>query len=109
MEEIAPNLLELEGVGTDNAGAMMVAAGENPDRLRSEASFAMMCGVYSTRWAAVSAIRRAPQLGLKAAAFATERHQLLMPAGIALDAQESVFEAPAFQERLELFFDELGE
>ena len=32
-----------------------------------------------------------------------------MPAGIALDAQESVFEAPAFQVRLELFFDELGE
>ena len=45
VEEFAPNLLELEGVGTDNAGAMMVAAGENPDRLRSEANFAMMCGV----------------------------------------------------------------
>ena len=45
VEELAPNLLELEGVGTDNAGAMMVAAGENLDRLRSEASFAMMCGV----------------------------------------------------------------
>ena len=42
-------------------------------------------------------------------ALATERHQLLMLAGIALDAQESVFEAPAFQVRLELFFDELGE
>ena len=54
-------------------------------------------------------MRRAPQLGLKAPAFATERHQLFMPAGIALDAQESVFEAPAFQERLELFFDEVGE
>ena len=45
----------------------------------------------------------------EAAALATERHRLLMPAGIALDAQESVFEAPAFQERLELFFDELGQ
>ena len=32
-----------------------------------------------------------------------------MPAGIALDAQESVFEAPAFQVRLELFDDEVGE
>ena len=42
-------------------------------------------------------------------ALATERHQLLMLAGIALDAQESVFEAPAFQVRLELFFDEVGE
>ena len=33
----------------------------------------------------------------EAAALATERHQLLMAAGIALDTQESVFEAPAFQ------------
>ena len=41
-------------------------------------------------------------------ALATERHQLLMPAGIALHAQESVFEAPAFQVRLELFDDEVG-
>ena len=44
VEELAPNLLELEGVGIANAGELMVAAGENPDRLRSEASFAMMCG-----------------------------------------------------------------
>ena len=44
VEELAPNLLELEGVGIENAGELMVAAGENLDRLRSEASFAMMCG-----------------------------------------------------------------
>ena len=54
-------------------------------------------------------MRRAPQLGLKAPAFATERHQLLMPAGSALHAEESVFEAPAFEVRLELFVDEVGE
>ena len=42
-------------------------------------------------------------------AFATERHQLLMPAGIALDAQKSVFEAPAFEVRLELSVDEEGQ
>ena len=45
VEELAPNLLKLEGVGAENAGAMLAAMGENPDRLRSEASFAMMCGV----------------------------------------------------------------
>ena len=45
VEELAPSLLELESVGTENAGAVMVAVGDNPDRLRSEASFAMMCGV----------------------------------------------------------------
>ena len=44
VEELAPNLLRLEGVGVTNAGELMVAAGENPDRLRCEASFAMMCG-----------------------------------------------------------------
>ena len=33
----------------------------------------------------------------------TERHQLFMPGGIALHAQESVFEAPAFEVRPELF------
>ena len=37
VEELAPDLLKLEGVGT-------ASAGENPDRLRSEASFAMLCG-----------------------------------------------------------------
>ena len=35
VEELAPSLLELEGVGTENAGAVMVAVGDNPDRLRS--------------------------------------------------------------------------
>ena len=42
--ELAPDLLALEGVGVASAGELMVAAGENPGRLRSEASFAMLCG-----------------------------------------------------------------
>jgi hypothetical protein len=45
----------------------------------------------------------------EAAAFATERHELLMPAGLALDAQESVFETPTLEVRLELFHDEVGQ
>ena len=49
VEGLAPNLLELEGVGIENAGELMVAAGENWDRLRSEASFAMMCGACPIR------------------------------------------------------------
>ena len=49
VEELAPNLLQLEGVGIENAGELMVAAGENLDRLRSEASFAMMCGTCPIR------------------------------------------------------------
>jgi transposase len=42
---IAPNLVALNGVGTDVAGQLLVTAGDNPDRLRSEASFAHLCGV----------------------------------------------------------------
>ena len=41
----APRLRALVGVGTDVAGALLVTAGDNPDRLRSEASFAHLCGV----------------------------------------------------------------
>lgn len=42
---IAPELLELKGVGTDVAGTLLVAAGDNPTRLAKEASFAALCGV----------------------------------------------------------------
>lgn len=38
-------LLEQQGVGPDVAAALMIAAGDNPDRLKSEASFAALCGV----------------------------------------------------------------
>jgi transposase len=32
--------MTLSGVGTDTAGALIVAAGDNPERLRNEATFA---------------------------------------------------------------------
>ncbi|MCK9932777.1 transposase [Frankia sp. Mgl5] len=35
----------MNGVGADSAGQLLVSAGDNPDRLRSEAAFAMLCGV----------------------------------------------------------------
>ena len=40
-----PQLLTQCGVGPDNAATLLIAAGDNPDRLRSEASFAALCGV----------------------------------------------------------------
>ena len=43
--ETAPELLARPGVGTDTATALLVAAGDNPERLRSERSFAHLCGV----------------------------------------------------------------
>ena len=39
------DLLSLYGVGIDSAAALLVTAGDNPDRLRSEAAWAQLCGV----------------------------------------------------------------
>ena len=43
--EAAPELLAVKGVGTDTAASLLIAAGDNPGRLDSEASFAHLCGV----------------------------------------------------------------
>ncbi len=45
VERTAPGLLGVYGVGYDVAAKLLVAAGDNPDRLRSEAAFAHLCGV----------------------------------------------------------------
>jgi transposase len=41
----APAMLELHGVGIDTAATLLVAAGDNPGRIRSEAAWAHLCGV----------------------------------------------------------------
>lgn len=41
----APRLLEVYGVGTHTAAILLVAAGDNPHRLKNEAAFAHLCGV----------------------------------------------------------------
>ena len=41
----APELVARHGVGTETAGALLVAAGDNPERLRDERAFAHYCGV----------------------------------------------------------------
>jgi transposase len=41
----APELTSLPGVGTDHAATLLIVAGDNPERLGSEASFASLCGV----------------------------------------------------------------
>jgi transposase len=42
--EAAPGLLDRHGIGPETAGALLVAAGDNPERLTSEQSFAALCG-----------------------------------------------------------------
>lgn len=45
LEANAPALLGVEGCGTTTAAALVVAAGDNPGRLKGEAAFSMLCGV----------------------------------------------------------------
>ena len=40
----APTLREAFGIGPDSAAEMMIVAGDNPHRVRSEAAFAKLCG-----------------------------------------------------------------
>jgi transposase len=42
--DTAPELVARVGIGTECASALLVAAGDNPDRLRNEATFAHLCG-----------------------------------------------------------------
>jgi transposase len=43
--EAAPELISLPAIGTDHAATLLIVAGDNPERLGSEASFASLCGV----------------------------------------------------------------
>jgi transposase len=45
LDDVAPSLLGLYGVGVITAATLLVTAGDNPDRLRCEASWAHLCGV----------------------------------------------------------------
>ncbi len=40
-----PALTAIGGVGTETAAQLLITGGDNPDRLRSEAAFAALCGV----------------------------------------------------------------
>jgi transposase len=44
VEQTAPELADLFGVAAEIAGQFLVTAGDNPDRIRSEAAFAKLCG-----------------------------------------------------------------
>jgi transposase len=44
LAEAAPDLLGVFGVGTDSAATLLISAGDNPERIGSEAAFAALCG-----------------------------------------------------------------
>jgi transposase len=43
--EVAPGLISLPAIGTHHAATLLVVAGDNPERLNKEASFASLCEV----------------------------------------------------------------
>ena len=43
-DELAPDLLARPGVGYESAAQLIITAGDNPERLACEGSFAMLCG-----------------------------------------------------------------
>ncbi|MFH8739440.1 transposase [Streptomyces sp. NPDC017964] len=77
-------LLDIDGVGPDSAAALLIAVGDNPERLAGEASFAALCGVspvaqsYGKRHG--SRRRRPPTYGRGArGAGGTERNKRSPP------------------------------
>lgn len=42
---IAPQLVEAFGIGADTAAEVLIVAGDNPERIRTEAAWARLCGV----------------------------------------------------------------
>ena len=45
VKDLAPELLAQTAIGLNSAAQLLLTAGDNPDRLKSEASFAALCGV----------------------------------------------------------------
>jgi transposase len=45
INDIAAGLLDVFGIGYETAARLLIAAGDNPQRLRSEAAWAQLCGV----------------------------------------------------------------
>jgi transposase len=45
VRRVAPGLLDIDGVGVHTAAILLVAVGDNPHRVRSEAASAHLCGV----------------------------------------------------------------
>jgi transposase len=58
MAKTAPELLALHGVGVITGAALLVAAGDNPERLRSEAAWAHLCGVAPLEASSGKIVRR---------------------------------------------------
>ena len=45
VDELAPELITGKAIGYESAAQLLITIGDNPERLKSEASFAALCGV----------------------------------------------------------------
>ncbi len=45
VDELAPELIKRNSIGDESASQLLITAGDNPQRLRSESGFAALCGV----------------------------------------------------------------
>lgn len=45
VDELAPELIKRNSVGYECASQLLITAGDNPQRLHSEAGFVALCGV----------------------------------------------------------------
>jgi transposase len=43
-QQLAPDLLQAHGIGAGTAAEMLILVGDNPERIRSEAALAKLCG-----------------------------------------------------------------
>ena len=57
-----PALLAARGVGADTAAALLITAGDNPERMHSEASFAALCGASPVQASSGRTVRHPPKL-----------------------------------------------
>ena len=60
VDKVAPELVELVGLGPHTAALLLIAAGDNPSRLRNEATWAKLCGVAPLE-ASSGKVTRAPR------------------------------------------------
>jgi transposase len=58
IKQTSPGLLAVYGVGPDTGASLLVAAGDNPERLRSEAAWAHLCGVAPIPASSGKVVRR---------------------------------------------------
>ena len=57
---VAPELVAAKGIGAETAAVLLMAAGDNPERLRSEAAFAHLCGVAPVPASSGNTVRHRP-------------------------------------------------